>query len=193
MTCLLLVQLWRRLWISNLSWQGNSQWGTWVPRRRYLRWGLTGRGRRLLKLSQVKDIEKVLRRFNMVDVKPVNVPLGGHFKLSKPQELKTEYKKTHAEGVVCIRCGLLDICYGLYKVKYCLNSGVVSRYMSNPEQEQWREVNLEISKRKFWYSFVLWKHRHSSAQICWSGFAGDVDSRRSTTGYVFTLGSGALR
>ena len=28
-------------------------------------------------------VEKVLKRFNMSDAKPVNVPLGGHFKLSK--------------------------------------------------------------------------------------------------------------
>ena len=91
----------------------------------------------------------------MVDAKPVNVPLGGHFNLSKAQESKTEYKNTHVEGVVCIRYGQLDICYGLYKAKYCLSSGVVSRYMSNPEQEQWREVDLEISERKFRYGFVL--------------------------------------
>ena len=46
-----------------------------------------------MKLSQAEYIEKVLRRFNMVDVKPVNVPLGGHFKLSKAQEPKTEDEK----------------------------------------------------------------------------------------------------
>jgi len=49
--------------------------------------------RRPLKLSQAEYIEKVLRRFNMVDVKHVNVPLGGHFKLSKAQEPKTENEK----------------------------------------------------------------------------------------------------
>ena len=32
------------------------------------------RGRRLLKLSQAEYIEKVLRRFNMVGVKPVKCP-----------------------------------------------------------------------------------------------------------------------
>ena len=42
-----------------------------------------------MKLSQTEYIEKVLRRFNMLDVKPVNVPLGCHFKLSKAQEPKT--------------------------------------------------------------------------------------------------------
>jgi len=39
--------------------------------------------KRLLKISQAEYVEKVLKRFNMLDAKPVNVPLGGHFKLSK--------------------------------------------------------------------------------------------------------------
>jgi len=36
---------------------------------------------KLLKISQVEYVEKVLKRFNMSDAKPVNIPLGGHFKL----------------------------------------------------------------------------------------------------------------
>ena len=40
------------------------------------------REKRLLKISQVKYVE-VLKRFNMSDAKPVNIMLGGHFKLSK--------------------------------------------------------------------------------------------------------------
>ena len=45
-----------------------------------------------MKLSQEEYIEK-LRRFNMVDAERVNVLLGGHFKLLKAQEPKTEDEK----------------------------------------------------------------------------------------------------
>jgi len=38
-------------------------------------------------------VEKVLKRFNMSDAKPVNVPLRGHFKLSKAQTLMIEDEK----------------------------------------------------------------------------------------------------
>ena len=36
-----------------------------------------------LKLSQSEYVKKVLSRFNMNEAKPVNTPLGNHFKLSK--------------------------------------------------------------------------------------------------------------
>ena len=47
-----------------------------------------------MKISQTEYVEKVLKRFNMSDAKPVNIPLGGHFKLSKAQTLTTEDEKT---------------------------------------------------------------------------------------------------
>jgi len=37
----------------------------------------------MLKVSQTEYVKKVLKRFNMTDVKPVNVPLGDHLKLSE--------------------------------------------------------------------------------------------------------------
>jgi len=40
------------------------------------------REKRLLKISQAEYV-KVLKRFNMSGAKPVNVPLEGHFKLSR--------------------------------------------------------------------------------------------------------------
>ena len=46
-----------------------------------------------MKLSQVEHIEKVLRRFNMLDANLVNVSQEGYFKLSKAHELKTENEK----------------------------------------------------------------------------------------------------
>ena len=53
-------------------------------------------------------------------------------------------------------------------------------------------MNLEIFEREFKYGFVL---GGMDVRLCGyvdSDFAGDVDSQRSTTGYVFTLGSGAV-
>ena len=47
-----------------------------------------------MKVLQVEYVKKVLKRFNMADAKPVNVPLGGHFKLSKAQTPMTENEKT---------------------------------------------------------------------------------------------------
>ena len=71
---------------------------------------------------------------------------------------------------------------------------VVSRYMSNPRKEHWRSVKWILRYLK----------RSSDMTLCFDGtnvqllgyidfdFAGDVDSWKSTTGYVFTLRSGAV-
>ena len=68
--------------------------------------------------------------------------------------------------------------------------GVVNRYMSNPEKQHWEAVK--------W----IMRYLKGSSETCLSftagglklkGFvdaalAGDIDSRKSTTGYVYTLG-----
>jgi len=92
--------------------------------------------RRLLKLLQADDIEKVLRRFNMVDVKPVNVPLGGHFKLSKAQEPKTEDEKAFMSKVLYVSV-VGSLMYALVYTKPDIAQavGVANRYMCNLEQE----------------------------------------------------------
>ena len=52
------------------------------------------REKRKLKITQAEYVEKVLKRSNMSDAKPVNVLLGSYFKLSKAQTLTSEDEKT---------------------------------------------------------------------------------------------------
>ena len=72
----------------------------------------------------------------MLDAKPVNVPLGGHFKLSKAQELKTEDEKALMSNVL-----YASAVGSLMYVMVCTTPdiaqavGVVSKFMSNPWQE----------------------------------------------------------
>ena len=44
-------------------------------------------------LSQQKYVEKVLEKFCMNNVKPINVPLGSHFKLSSILSPRTDEEK----------------------------------------------------------------------------------------------------
>ena len=61
--------------------------------------GLAEREKRLLKISKAEYVEKVLKRFDIADAKPMNVPLRGHFKLSKEQALTMKNEKFS-----CRRC-----------------------------------------------------------------------------------------
>ncbi|RVW84844.1 Retrovirus-related Pol polyprotein from transposon TNT 1-94 [Vitis vinifera] len=115
-----------------------------------------------LKLSQSEFVKKVLSRFNMNEAKPVNTPLGSHFKLSKEQSPKTEEERDHMSKVpyasaigslmYAMVCTRPDIAHAV---------GIVSRFMRS---------SLKLQ------GYVD------------ADFAGDIDSRKSTIGFVFTLG-----
>ncbi|RVW96404.1 Retrovirus-related Pol polyprotein from transposon TNT 1-94 [Vitis vinifera] len=128
-----------------------------------------------LKLSQSEYVKKVLSRFNMNEAKPVSTPLGGYFKLSKEQSPKTKEERDHMSKVpyasaigslmYAMVCTRPDIAHAV---------GAVSRFMSRPEKQALGGASLKLQ------GYVD------------ADFAGDIDSRKSTTGFVFTLGGTAI-
>lgn len=150
-----------------------------------------------LRVSQKNYIEKVLQRFGMDKAKTVSTPLAPHFKLSaelSPQSDEEKQQMSHipyssAVGSVmyAMVCTRPDISHAV---------SVVSRYMSCPGKEHWQAVK-----------WIL-RYLRGSADLCLvydqsdctssvtgyvdSDYAGDLDKRRSLTGYVFTYSGGAI-
>jgi hypothetical protein len=144
-----------------------------------------------LTLSQGEYIEKVLERFRMQNAKPVSTPLANHFKLTKEMCPKTQeeikymsrvpYSSTIGSLMYVMVCTRPDIAHAV---------GVVSRYMNNLGKEHWEAVK--------W--ILRYLRGTSTHALCFGGsdtvlqgyvdsdMAGDKDSRRSTTWYVFTVG-----
>ncbi|KAE8689989.1 cytochrome P450 71A9-like [Hibiscus syriacus] len=143
-----------------------------------------------LMLSQAEYINKVLSRFNMEDVKPVSTPLGVHFRLSKEQSPKTEEERTHM-----VKVSYASTIRSMMYVMVCTRPdiahvvGTVSRYMNNPGKVHWEAVK--------W--ILRYLRGTINKALCFKGgdtiltgyvdadLAGNVDIRRSTTGYVYTL------
>ena len=92
-------------------------------------------------LSQEKYIERVMKRLNMNNAKPVNIPLANHFKLSKsscPSSQKEiekmssiPYSSAVGSLMYAMVCTRPDIAHAV---------GVVSRFLSNPGKEHWEAV-----------------------------------------------------
>ncbi|WVZ54400.1 hypothetical protein U9M48_005204 [Paspalum notatum var. saurae] len=149
----------------------------------------------LLYLSQRGYIEKVLRRFNMHDAKPVSTPLAAHFKLSSdlcPQSddnieymSRVPYSSAVGSLMYAMVCSRLDLSHAL---------SVVSRYMANPGKEHWRTVQWIFRYLRGTSSACLQfgKSRDGLVGYVDSDHAGDLDKRRSLTGYVFTVGGCAV-
>ena len=150
---------------------------------------------RTLLLSQDKYINKVLSRFNMQNAKVVSTPLGVHFRLSKEQSPKTEEGRAYMEKVpYALAIGSLMYVMVCTRPDIAQAVGAVSRYMNNPGKLHWEAVK--------W--ILRYLQGTTSKALCFKGgdmvltgyvdadLAGNVDIRRSTTGYVYTLGGTAV-
>ncbi|KAL3835280.1 hypothetical protein ACJIZ3_003671 [Penstemon smallii] len=146
-------------------------------------------------LSQERYIEKVLQRFNMGNAKVVSTPLALHFKLSMKQSPSTDEEKAYMQKIpyasavgslmYAMVCTRPDIAHAV---------GIVSRFLSNPGKEHWEAVK--------WIMRYL--RGSSDLRLCFgsekptligytdSDMAGDIDSRKSTSGYLVSFAGGAV-
>jgi hypothetical protein len=146
-------------------------------------------------ISQEQYIEKVLERFNMNNAKVVSSPLATHFKLSTKQSPSTDEEKEDMERIpyasavgslmYAMVCTRPDIAHAV---------GVVSRFLSDPGREHWNAVK--------W----IMRYLRGTSKLCLSfgsgkpmlvgytdsDMAGDVDTRKSTSGYLITFSGGAV-
>ncbi|CAA0822792.1 Uncharacterized mitochondrial protein AtMg00810 [Striga hermonthica] len=150
------------------------------------------RGSQKLWLSLKGYVEKVLQRFAMNEAKPVSTPLANHFKLSVDQCPKSD-KETldmveipYASAVGCLmyamECTRPDLAHAV---------GQVCKYMSRPGKQHWEAVKwiFRYLKGTAGHGIVFRDQRLDFLVVGYvdSDYAGDLDNRRSTTGYVFTF------
>ena len=146
-------------------------------------------------LSQEKYVERVLEKFNMRDAKPVSTPLANHFKLSKSMcpssregrdEMATvPYSSAVGSLMYAMVCTRPDIAHAV---------GVVSRFLSNPGKEHWEAVKWILRYLKGTSDLCLC---FGGSKPVLEGFtdsdmAGDLDDRKSTSGFLFTFAGGAV-
>ena len=153
------------------------------------------RDNRKIWLSQKNYLRKILRRFNMQDCKPISTPLPVNFKLSSSMSPSSEAERMEMSRVLYASAvGSLMFAMICTRPDIAQAVGAVSRFMANPGKEHWNTV-----KR-----ILRYIRGTSDAALCYGGsdltvrgyvdsdFAGDLDKRKSTTGYVFTLAGGAV-
>uniref|UniRef100_A0A2N9HA88 CCHC-type domain-containing protein n=1 Tax=Fagus sylvatica TaxID=28930 RepID=A0A2N9HA88_FAGSY len=155
------------------------------------------RGARKLWLSQKNYIRKVLEKFSMLDAKPVSTPLANHFRLSGSQcpkneeEIENMSKVPYASAVGCLMyamvCTRPDLAHAV---------STVSRYMANPGREHWNAVKwiFRYLKGTAEHGILFSRQPGTNSVVGYvdADYAGEVDDRRSTTGYVFTLSGGPI-
>ncbi|KAG8499626.1 hypothetical protein CXB51_006086 [Gossypium anomalum] len=148
-----------------------------------------------LYLSQKGYIEKLLCRFNMRSAKPVSTPLAAHFRLSSalsPQSDDEIEYMSHVPYSSAVGSLMYAMVYSLPDLSYAVSA--VSRYMANPGKEHWKAVQWILRYLRGTTDVCLQFGRTEDGVIGYvdADFAGDLDRRRSLTGYVFTIGGCAI-
>jgi hypothetical protein len=152
------------------------------------------RKHRILTLSQKGYLQGVLEKFDMLDCAPKDTPMeSGAAKIMVPPPegytatavLRKEYQSIVGSLMYAMLGTRPDIAYSV---------SVVSRFCANPT-----ETHMKAAKRimRYLQGTLNLKLVFSGGLSHLTGFsdadwAGDHDTRRSTSGYVFHLGSGAI-
>ena len=139
-------------------------------------------------LSQSHYIEKVLKRFNLIDCIPVSTPMDPQRKLV-PNDGRKIDQLQYAKVIGCLMyimtCTRPDIAYAI---------GKLSRYTSNPSNLHWQTVNRVLRYLKKTINYGL----------CYSGYPSiiegysdaswitSLEDHASTSGWIFILGGGAI-
>ncbi|KAG8475835.1 hypothetical protein CXB51_032770 [Gossypium anomalum] len=148
-----------------------------------------------LYLSQKGYIEKVLYRFNMQSAKPISTTLAAHFRLSSalsPQSNDEIEYMSHVPYSSVVESLMYAMVCSCPDLSYVVSA--VSRYMANPGKEHYKVVQWISRYLRGTTDVCLQFGRTEDGVIGYvdADFAGDLDRRRSLTGYVFTIGGRAI-
>ena len=143
---------------------------------------------RTVTLTQKKLTRELVERYGMASAKPRSVPLAAGEKLLKEGTPLDTAKFPFSELVGSLL--YLSVCT---RPDIAQAVGALARYMASPTEEHWR-VALGVVRYLAGTQEAGVTFGGSDEPLvgyCDADYAGDVDSRRSTTGYVFLMYGGA--
>jgi hypothetical protein len=139
-------------------------------------------------LLQSHYVEKVLSRFNFMDSKPSPTSYDPSMTLRKNKKISKDqlrYSQIIGSLMYLASATRLDIYFAVSKL---------SRYMSNPGDDHWHTLEKVLRYLKGIMNFGIHYSRHPAMLERYSdlNWISDIDQIYATSGYMFTLGSGAV-
>lgn len=140
-------------------------------------------------ISQTKYVADLLKKFRMMACKAFATPIAIGEKLTKedisPKVDATLYRSL-AGSLMYLTTTRPDIMYAV---------SLISRFMQDPHESHWRVAKRILRYVSGTHNFGI--HYSPTKQFELVGYtnsdwAGSVDDRKSTSGYVFSLGSGVV-
>lgn len=147
-------------------------------------------------LDQSYYIEKILKRFNMIECKPISTPMDANEKLSSEMCPKTAEERDELKDVPYQELiGSLMFAAQITRPDICFAVSKLSQFNMNFGKQHWQAAKRVLRYLRGTIDKKLCYHKSKTSELvgyCDSDWAGDIDQRRSTTGYVFTMCDGAV-
>ncbi len=145
---------------------------------------------RTIKLSQSKYATELLEKHGMADAKVKSTPSSTSLKLCRkgdklPDAMSSDYRETIGALLYLAVCTRPDIAQAV---------GAVARFLSAPTTVHLAAMKLILRYLKGSINLGLTFDAGQPGLLgyCDADYAGDIDSRRSTTGYAFVMNGGAI-
>ncbi|KAL8153044.1 hypothetical protein V2J09_010804 [Rumex salicifolius] len=149
-----------------------------------------------LSLSQKGYINKVLERYKMEKCSAGLVPIQKGDKFSKMQCPRNELERKEMDRIPYASVvGSLNYVQTCTRPDISFAVGMLGRYQSNPGMDHWKAAKKVLRYLQGTKEVMLTYKRSDHLEVIGysdSDFAGCVDSRKSTFGYVFLLAEGAV-
>lgn len=142
-----------------------------------------------ISISQHRYAKELLKRFNMVGSSPVSTPMEFGSKFSKntfEDNVNPSLYRSMVGSLMYLTATRPDIMFSV---------SVISRFMENSKKSHWeagkhilRYINGTLN-----HGLIYTRTEDASLRgFSDSDYGGCIDDSKSTTGYVFNLGSGAI-
>ncbi|XP_070049754.1 uncharacterized mitochondrial protein AtMg00810-like [Nicotiana tomentosiformis] len=140
-------------------------------------------------LHQQKYSRDLLKKFGMLGCKPIAIPIESNAKMCA-------HEGKDLEDVTMYRQLVGSLIYlTLTRPNLSFLIGVMSHYMHNPKKHHTEVVRRMLRYVKSSIDYGLLYEKGDDCKVvgyCDADYAAGHDTRRSTTGFVFKLGAGAI-
>ncbi|KAE8681124.1 hypothetical protein F3Y22_tig00111342pilonHSYRG00188 [Hibiscus syriacus] len=136
-------------------------------------------------ISQESYAKEILKKFKMENCKPISTPAEYGIKMTKHEEgesVDPTFFKSLVGSLRYLTCTRPDILHAV---------GLVSRYMESPTTTHFKAAKRILRYLKGTIDFGLFYSVSNDYKLVGysdNDWGGDIDNRRSTTGFVFFMG-----
>ena len=144
-----------------------------------------------LKLSQERLANDIIAKFGMDNAKARSVPLSQGTRLTRSDDSPLLDKDKYPYSELIGSLLYLSVCT---RPDITQAVGALARHMANPRMEHWQAAKgvVRYLSQTLTYGIKYQKGSGGLHVYCDADYGGDLDTRRSTTGFVLLLNGGAI-